>query len=170
MRIMQKKISYLLPALTVFLLTGCICYSRSRTPEIFDLEPQKIRQTALPFQVEFSLFRNLSGADRRLLTRDGNQMKYDADSRWIQDPELLLERFLRTSLCGSGKSVVRVRGVITAFEIDLQKKTAELSVDFTLRSGERSIAFSCSAQEQVDGKKPEEAVKALSEMLEKEIF
>ena len=158
----RKTFLFLLPIPALCLTAGCMFGSRSQAPGIFDLEQPAVRKTALPFQVEFSLFRNLSGADRRLLTRNGNRMEYDGSSRWIQDPELLLERYLRTALRGSGKDVVRIRGVITAFETDSQQKTAVLSVDFTLRTGERNTAFSCTAQEKLSGKTPEQAVKALN--------
>lgn len=120
-------------------LTGCV--GSSSETRFFTLGGNRSPQN-LPCRVTILRFRNLSGADRRFLYRcQNNRMQSDEFSRWLLDPELLLERLLRSQLDGAGHEEVRVRCVITAFEIDTTRNIAVLAGDFTLYCGENILTF-----------------------------
>ena len=136
---MSRKIfmSGILVCLAV--LTGCV--GSSSETRFFTLGSNGTEKS-LPCRVTVLRFRNLSGADRRFLYRcQNNRMQNDEFSRWLLDPELLLERLLRSKLNGTGHNEVRVRGVITAFEIDTVRNAAVLAGDFTLYCGENIQTF-----------------------------
>ena len=137
------KISGAIPVL--LLICGCFWGGNSPETRIYDFgvsAPAK----QLPWQVNYQLFRNLSGADRRLLLRNADgKIRCDEFNRWLLDPELLLERYLRNSVSGSGKHPVSVRGTLLAFEMDLQRHEAVLKMDFTLVSEGRRKNISCGA-------------------------
>ena len=141
---MMKKL-FLFPAgVLCLVLSGCIFGGANSQPQIFSLSASAVKSEKLPCQVKFLLFRNLSGSDRRFLYRYGdNQVRGHEFSRWVLDPELLLERFLREEVRGGGNENVRIRGVVTSFEFDVPKQLAVLSVDFTLYGGalERSVSI-----------------------------
>ena len=118
-------------------LTGCI--GSSSETRFFTLGGNGNEQS-LPCRVTVLRFRNLSGADRRFLYRSQhNRMQSDEFNRWLLDPELLLERLLRGKLSGTGNDEVRVRCVITDFEIDTVRNAAVLAGDFTLHCGEHLL-------------------------------
>lgn len=120
-------------------LSGCI--GSSSETRVFTLGGNGTEQS-LPCRVTVLRFRNLSGADRRFLHRSQhNRMRSDEFSRWLLDPELLLERLLRSKLNGTGNEEVRIRCVITTFEIDDTRSTAILAGDFTLYCGEYIRTF-----------------------------
>ncbi len=136
---MNKKI--FMSGILVFLTTLTGCIGSSSETRFFTLGGNGILQD-LPCRVTVSRIRNLSGADRRFLYRcQNNRMQNDEFSRWLLDPELLLERLLRSKLNGTGHEEVRVRCVITAFEIDTTRNTAVLAGDFTLYCGENILTF-----------------------------
>ena len=123
------------------LLSGCIGGQSSET-RLYSLPSVGAKET-LPCRVTVLKLRNLSGADRRFLFRySRNRMQTDEFNRWLLDPELSLERFLRGELKGSGKKDVRIRGVITVFEFDAEKKLAVLAADFTLHCDQVESSFS----------------------------
>lgn len=128
---------------------GCMLFqNRYEEPHVYDLGGGLEKAVSLPCKAEFVSFRNLSGADRRFLVRvSGNGLVNDEFNRWLVSPELLLERFLRQSFVSCGDVPVKIRAVITGFEIDRRSNTAILSADFTLRSGGRSTTFSSRVQE-----------------------
>ena len=140
----MKKL-FLFPAgVLCLVLSGCIFGGANSQPQIFSLSASAVKSEKLPCQIKFLLFRNLSGSDRRFLYRYGdNQVRGHEFNRWVLDPELLLERFLREEVRGGGNENVRIRGVITSFEFDVPKQLAVLSVDFTLYGGalERSVSI-----------------------------
>ena len=137
------KISGAIPVL--LLMCGCFWGGNSPETRIYDLgSPAPLKR--LPWQVNYHLLRNLSGADRRLLLRHADgEIRCDEFNRWLLDPELLLERYLRSSVSGSGVHAVSVRGVLVAFETDLQRHEAVLKMDFTLVSEGRRKEISCAA-------------------------
>jgi hypothetical protein len=123
------------------LLSGCIGGQSSET-RLYSLPSGGSRET-LPCRVTVLKLRHLSGAASRFLFRFArNRMQTDEFNRWLLDPELSLERFLRGALKGSGKEDIRVRGVITAFEFDAEKHLAVLAVDFTLYNDTLDETFS----------------------------
>ena len=145
---MMKKLFLFPAAVSLLTLAGCIFGGASSQPQIFSLGTSAVKSEKLPCQVRFLLFRNLSGADRRFLYRcEGNQVLGNEFNRWILDPELLLERFLREEIRGGGNESVRVRGVITCFEFDVPKQQAVLSVDFTLYSGDIDRSFNIRSEQ-----------------------
>ena len=140
---MMKTLFMFPAAVLCLILSGCIFGGASSQPQIFSLSASAVKSEKLPCQVKFLLFRNLSGSDRRFLYRcQDNQVRGHEFSRWVLDPELLLERFLREKVRVGGNESVRVRGVITSFEFDVPKQLAVLSVDFTLYGGELERSFS----------------------------
>ena len=144
------KVFSLLAFFVLLTSGGCIWGGQSRETRFFDLKAEQSKSLLLPCEVNFMLFRNLSGADRRFLVRQsGNRLRGDEFNRWLLDPELLLERFLREDLRGKSGPTVRVRGVLTAFEFDLLRKEAVLGIDFTLTSGENSRHFNCRIREKI---------------------
>ena len=126
--------------LLVALLSGCIGGSSSET-RLYSL-PSAGAKEILPCRVTVLKLRNLSGADRRFLFRySRSRMQTDEFNRWLLDPELSLERFLRGELKGSGRKDIRVRGVITVFEFDAEKRLAVLAADFTLHCDQLESSF-----------------------------
>ena len=145
---MMKKLFLLSAAVSLLTLTGCIFGGASSQPQIFSLGSSAVKSEKLPCQVRFLLFRNLSGSDRRFLYRnEGNLVRGNEFSRWILDPELLLERFLREEIRGGGNESVRIRGVITCFEFDVPRQQAVLSVDFTLYGGDIDRSFNIRSEQ-----------------------
>jgi len=134
------------------LLTVPGCFFGGSAPEtlVFDLAGKAGKKMDLPCGVHFLFFRNLSGSDRRFLLRmpDGRVIS-DEFSRWLLDPELMLERFLRDRIGGEGPSPVRIRGVITRFEMDLKRNKALLAADFELRDGDRTAQVSCLSEKDI---------------------
>ena len=140
----MKKLLLFPAGILCLILSGCIFGGANSQPQIFSLRVSAVKGEKLPCRVGFLLFRNLSGSDRRFLYRyENNQVSGHEFSRWLLDPELLLERFLREEIRGDGNESVRVRGVITSFEFDVPEQLAVLSVDFTLYGGgiERPVSI-----------------------------
>jgi len=131
------------------LLAGPGCFFGGSAPEtqVFDLAETAGKKMDLPCAVHFLFFRNLSGSDRRFLLRmpDGRVVSAEF-SRWLLDPELMLERFLRDRIRGEGPSQIRIRGVINRFEMDLKRHKALLAVDFELRTDDRTVLFPCRSE------------------------
>ena len=162
---MKKKNLLFSAAVLCAGLTGCIFGGSSSQPQIFSLRPGVEKRAKLPCQVKFLLFRNLSGADRRFLYRQSENLVYGHEfCRWVLDPELMFERFLRESVQGEGNENVRVRGVITCFEFDIPGKRAVLAVDFTLFGGERSRSFTLREEQFWDVESDETGVAAAAAM------
>ena len=146
----MSKMFSLSAAVLLLTVCGCIWGGQSRETRFFDLRTNQKKNACLPCEINFMLFRNLSGSDRRFLLRhSGNRLQSDEFNRWLLDPELILERFLREEVQGKGKTTVRVRGVITAFEIDTLRQEAVLAVDFILSSGENTRRLSCRASRKI---------------------
>lgn len=144
----MKKLVYGLAVCGVLLsCSGCFFGGTTRETRVFDLAEKAKKKPPLPYDIHFLSFRNLSGSDRRFLLRQpDNRMVPDEFSRWLLDPELMLERFLRDEVRGEGKVSVRIRGVITRFEVDVKQRAVILAMDFSLRIDERSTGVSCRAQ------------------------
>lgn len=143
-------------------LTGCVgSSSETRCFTLGSNDAEKV----LPCRVTILRFRNLSGADRRFLYRyQNNRMQNDEFSRWLLDPELLLERLLRSKLNGTGRDEVRARCVITAFEIDIARNTAVLAGDFTLYCGENILTFRVQEERKLSAESGDFAVAAATAM------
>ncbi|MBQ9500924.1 MAG: hypothetical protein IJU70_02080 [Lentisphaeria bacterium] len=163
----MRKLLFSLSACGVLLsLTGCFFGGTTRETQVFDLAEKAKGAKPLPYDVHFLFFRNLSGSDRRFLLRQpGDRMVSDEFSRWLLDPELMLERYLRDEVRGGGSASVRIRGVITRFEVDVERRAAVLAVDFVLRIDDRSAGVSCRAQKALPagGITPAGAAQAMSE-------
>ena len=144
---MTKKFFIPVSAVFCLILSGCFSGGLSSGTRLFSPAAVNEKQFQLPCRIKIMNFRNLAGADRRFLFRyKGNRMHNDEFNRWLLSPELMLERFLREEFNGTGKTEVRVRGVITSFEFNAEKHLAVLAVDFTLYSGEQSISFKAKSE------------------------
>ena len=144
---MRKLLFSLFASGVLLSFTGCIFGETTRATQVFDLAEKAKKQPLLPYDIHFLFFRNLSGSDRRFLLRQpDNRIVADEFSRWLLDPELMLERFLRDEVRGEGNVSVRIRGVITRFEVDVKRHAAVLAADFVLHVGDRSAAVSFRAQ------------------------
>ena len=144
---MSRKLFISGLAVCLAVLTGCI--GSSSETRFFSLGGKGAEQ-ALPCRVTVLRFRNLSGADRRFLYRyQHNRMQNDEFSRWLLEPELLLERFLRGELNGTGEKEVRIRCVITAFEIDAVRNCAVIAGDFTLSCQDSIRSFSVREEKKI---------------------
>lgn len=145
--LMKKLLFSLFAGGMLLSLPGCIFGGTTRATRVFDLAEKAKKQPPLPYDIHFLFFRNLSGSDRRFLLRQpDNRMVADEFSRWLLDPELMLERFLRDEVRGEGNVSVRIRGVITRFEVDVKQHAAVLAMDFVLRIDDRYASISCRAQ------------------------
>ncbi|MCQ2378174.1 MAG: PqiC family protein [Victivallaceae bacterium] len=82
----MKKFWLLLPML---LIGGC--FSNYRRPAEYDLKPVAVH---FGRPIVFGTFSNLSGADRRLMTRDGSEVNRNEYARWIGTPDVMLLRAL----------------------------------------------------------------------------
>ena len=107
-------------------------------PKEFDLAVAATPLTGMRFQL--GTFRNLSGSDRRFLYRGKDErMLADDYNRWLLTPDLMLERqfhkalFPRETRCSEQDRLLRLDGTIYRFEFDRTKRTAILSVDYTIR-------------------------------------
>ncbi|MBP5531587.1 MAG: hypothetical protein J6Y54_06135 [Lentisphaeria bacterium] len=129
---MKKMLMCGLAALSL-LGAGCV-FSRNDYVEIveFDLELPKRAENAPA--VRIGVFKNLSGADRRFLLRQGDGQVVSLEyQRWRLAPELLLMRCIFGALdIGPDRDVKlpRLSAVIYRFEFDKRDEKAHLSVDF----------------------------------------
>lgn len=119
-------------------LSGCI-FSQAPNYEMnyYDLDrPQPVEQNC----IAVGLFNNATPARQRMLYREaGGRMVPDEYNWWVQSPELMLARYLFNALpqqpdCDSDK-LLHLRGVLTAFDIDLPGKYVELSVNYEFSRG-----------------------------------
>ena len=137
---MKKAVLMFWGALTVGLTGGCLWGSSYTLPETYDLPVMKAMPVPTP--VQFVSFRNLSGADRRFMTRrpDG-RIVFDDGRRFLESPELLLERALREAVTGSDRSgaAVKINGVIRRFEFTAPAATAVLGAEFYLTLDQRQL-------------------------------
>ncbi len=169
---MKRSILFLLPLL--ILAGGCAILNPDYIePADFDVEPPPLQQHPLPgMPVRFGVFRNLSGADRRFLLRDeGNRMRKDEYSRWLMEPETMLERQLRVEFAnpevGTEARFLQLAGTIYRFEFDRVRRMAVLGISYRIRlsestfSAERDILL----EEPWKGKLPEGGVAAMSECM-----
>lgn len=127
--------------LPLTLMTGCALMSPSYVePAEYDLS---VPENPLP-EVCFELgtFRNLSGSDRRFLYRESDGKMFSDDyNRWLLSPDLMLERQFHRTLSpregvrsgGRNSRFLQVRGTIYRCEIDRERKSAVLSVDYSIR-------------------------------------
>ena len=152
---------------------GCFFGGPDRETRVFDLAETAGKKMDLPCGVHFLFFRNLSGSDRRFLLRmpDGRVVS-DEFSRWLLDPELMLERFLRDRIRSEGPSPIRVRGVITRFELDLKRHKALLAADFELRSDDKTVQVSCRSEKdfRTEPFDAAEAAKAMGQCAEETVL
>ncbi len=116
------------------LLAGCVagCFSNYQPCAEYDLAPVKAHYSQ-PF--EYGVFRNISGADRRFLYRNANQVDFDEYNRWISSPEVLIMRAL-----GGGFSDVEPRPDSPKLDLTVSRfgwagNEAQLSVDYVLSRG-----------------------------------
>ena len=163
---MKRRLTEKILGLMLIVLSGsgCIFGGISNEVRSYDLERDLKRESVLSCRINFALFRNLSGSDRRFLERHkAGRMQADEFNRWILDPELLLERYFRGNFRGTGKELVRVRGVITSFEIDMERKEAVLEIDFMLFCDGRSSRVLCRSRQKIgDMDRKESFVRAMS--------
>ena len=146
----------------VLLLSGCI-FSRSKGGDraVYDL---RTAENKCQVPVCAGDIKNASGSDRRFLYRGkDNKISFDAGNYWLLDPEQAVSRLLRRSFVSDPENGVSVSGVIDDFGFDLEKKTAILTVNFTLSKDGRRKSVRCSSTSPFDGKSAKSAALAMND-------
>ncbi len=152
---------------------GCVLFSEPYIePAEYDLAapgPEVVPEpVAVP--VEFGVFRNLSGSDRRFLVRiDGDRLQSDEYNRWLLIPEQLIVRHLYEALPGSADcgTPVRINAVIYRFEFDRNRQEAVFCARFTLRRAATEVQVDTAVRTPMADASPEAAVAAMSSCLAK---
>ena len=160
-------------ALTLFLfslvlLPGCF-FSRAASVErsFYDLGTV---QTRCSVPVDIGSIRNASGADRRFLYRmKGNRIEFDSRNFWLTDPDQAVEKLLRNSFVSGGSDALHISGVIDDFGFEPDKKLAVLTVNFTLKQGEKRENVRCGVESAFDGKSAASAAGAMKSCAEKAV-
>lgn len=143
---MMRPICIMWTALAALVLTCTASCSLLAPPEVrepvtYDLGiPEPL---ALPCKVQINPFRMDGAARFKMMGRiHGNQLETDEYHRWIMPPGPMLTRYLRMAFseskpaCGN-KEIIS--GSILFFEADYTRKTAVLSVEYEIRSGNSSV-------------------------------
>ena len=133
----------------LLLAAGCVFTQASRhETRFYDLDtpvgaPQRV--------ISFGMLNNATPARQRMLyRRTGGQVTPDEYNLWIQSPEQLLARYWFNMMPpadgADAEKMLQVRGVLTAFEIDLEHRKVILGMryEFVSRGVRRDGALVCS--------------------------
>ncbi len=175
-----------LTILLAVLMTGCLFQSEPYNEiTYYDLATARLNMPAnLPIIVDSFQSSEAGRAQMTYLTGN-NQVKVDSYNRWIQQPEILITRYLQIAFSNNSPSVrefkefrqtpangIRVSGNIFTMRIDLKHREAILGVNYTIhcvRSNENiseltnSVVFSAKYGKET----PAEFAAAMSEAAEK---
>ena len=136
----MKKLLFILPLLLFAGLTGCVL--TPHTPpetQTYDLDIPDRGQPQSKFHV--SLFTNDTPSRSRMVYRKkNNQILMDEYNCWVQSPDRMLQRYLSLAFPLDGNphldKLAELRGVITAFELDMDTCEAVLAISYSLRLGD----------------------------------
>lgn len=121
------------------LCNGCGMLSRAPYEKIELFDVGTPRPETIMKSFSFGVFRNISGSDRRFMRFEGkNRVGFSETQRFLQAPEVMLERFLREALIPTPNQSVPVviDAVIRRIGFDVVEKRSVLSVEFSLRHNE----------------------------------
>ena len=163
----MKNFTKVLPLILLILCSaGCVLTPRRHHQTIFyDLQsPQalKCRQQLMVATVD-----NNSPAQSRMLFRlDGNRMVQDSNNCWVQTPERMMQRYLEQSFALPGNTdfsrLATLRCTITAFEFDMVRSEAILSIKYTMRCDHHRSASSVTIKEKFSSHTPDALALAMS--------
>lgn len=164
----------LLPVFAAVLLTicsGCVLTPRSQQQTAYyDLPvPQAVKQVNF---LQIAAVNNDTPAQSRMLFRkQDNRIVQDYLNCWIQPPERILQRYLTQAFqLQSSKATdnfLELRCSINAFEFDMAKSEAVLSLKCIFRQGSKKAVEVLSVREKFTGRNPEDLVKAMTRATEK---
>ncbi len=111
---------------------GCLFPSGASPVSDFDLEPVAVTGSV---PVRCGVFRNLSGGDRRFMSRRGSEVFFDENNRWLSGPEQTLMRAVFSGI-GNDDSAGNCRLDVTIYRFCRNGDNAELAVEASLVSGD----------------------------------
>ena len=162
----------LLPVFAAVLLTicsGCVLTPRSQQQTAYyDLPvPQAVKQVNF---LQIAAVNNDTPAQSRMIFRTrNNRIEQDGLNCWIQPPERILQRYLtqrfQAAKSAPGKSLT-VRCTINAFEFDMVRNEAVLSVKCLFSKNNQSQTAVLTAREKITGKTPPELAAAMNKAVE----
>jgi len=155
---MRIHLATLIFGAALWLGGGCVFWQNT-VRETQEYDPVSGERGAdAPVAISYGVFRNVSGSSRRFMIRskDG-QIGHDEYIRWLNSPELLLERACcrwmpagTTSL--RSEDVWLVDGILTRF--DFERGEAVAAVDFDLRNREMDRVVHAEYRVPVNGDSP----------------
>ena len=168
----MKKFVLIAVAAGVLLgVSGCMFNNREvRSMSVYDLNlPHKAKPQSV-FRV--IAFGNDTAARSRMLYRKANnRVEQDPFNCWVQNPDQLLNRYYSLAYPINDNipvtDLVEMRGLVTAFEADLNKSEAILTFNYIFRKDDRRESGTISVHEKFSGKTPEAFALAMARAAEK---
>ena len=128
----------------VCILSGCIQVdlpeASSKKVQEYVLElPTQFKKTDFP--VTIAEFGSESPAKFKFLSRKGALLVYDSFAKWSQPPSVMISNAFRQLYGYDDNAKYLLKGVILTFERNLDRKTADLKIQYTLvnRENEKKI-------------------------------
>ena len=166
---MKRSVQLISAMLLLLTAAGCVLTPRSsRQTAYYDLAiPQA--DTSVDF-LKIAAVNNDTPAQGRMIFRTrNNRIEQDGLNCWIQPPERILQRYLtqrfQTAKSAPGKSLT-VRCTINAFEFDMVRNEAVLSVKCLFSKNNQSQTAVLTAREKITGKTPPELAAAMNKAVE----
>lgn len=146
---------YILPAVTVLLLSGGCFFSRGSALKVAHYQPELPVSGTPVCSLRTGAVSNISGAGREFVVRDsGSAVKIVPGKRWFNSPEVMLKSAMLMNFSGGGDADA-VSAQIIRFEFSPGFKTLDAVIVFTLKSG-RSVI--CRESEPVENENYGDAV------------
>lgn len=173
-------------ALSSFFMTGCLFPAQSYNEvAYYDLSTIRLDMSENP-PILVDLFQSAESlrANMTYLTNE-NRVLVDSYNRWIQQPEYLVTRYLRTAFSTNQPSIqeaasfrralpngIRISGSVFSMRIDLKRREALLGVNYLIRlvaDGENALTLSnsCVFSARYHNESPTDFAAAMSEAAEK---
>ena len=158
-------------ALLLTVCSGCILTPRSsKETTYYDLANPQSAQSANVLHI--GSVENATSAQSRMFFRlQDNRIVQDSLNCWIQPPENMLKRYFdqRFKLTGNidTAKLVDLRCTINAFEFDMIKSEATVSVKCIFRQDNKRQIAQVTASEKITSRQPHELAKAMNVAVEK---
>ena len=167
---MRNSVKLLSAALLSLAITGCVLTPRSQQQTAYyDLAiPQP--DTTVNF-LKIAAVNNDTPAQSRMFFRaKNNRIEQDSLNCWIQPPERILQRYLtqkfQQTVQTDSANTVAVRCSINAFEFDITRSEAFLSLKCTFIKNSLRKDELLTVREKLTGRKPAELAAAMNKAVE----
>ena len=168
----MKNFTRLFPVLLLAACcAGCVLTPRQHVQKVYyDLQtPTAIKNNAL---IMVTTVANDSPAQSRMMYRfSGNRMVHDNTNCWVQLPERILQRYLEQTFVLPGNTdfnkTATLRCTISAFEFDMLKSEAILSLKYDMRFNNRREVANLTVREKLSGNAAGELAAAMSRAVRK---